>query len=181
MNETAAKRYAEALLESVWGLGDEVRSETAADLARLAGAIAASRELRLALENPSYGLAERLRALDAVIGRLEVGRTVGNFARLVVERGRAAEFAGIEESFRAMLDERSGRVRATVRSAVPLDDEDVERVRSALERRTGRVVQMEVRVDPSLIGGIRAEVGSIVYDGSIRAELDRLRETLGRV
>ncbi|MEL6188666.1 MAG: ATP synthase F1 subunit delta, partial [Myxococcota bacterium] len=136
-------------------------------------------DLRNALENPSYSSEERLSVLDAVSGQLELSPRVKNFARLVVERGRAEELTEMSETFASLLDERTGRTRALITSAQPLEEAEADRIREALEKRTGKTIEVELAVDPALIGGVRAEVGTIVFDGTIRAELDKLREQLG--
>lgn len=179
-SNAAERRYAEALLDSVWEEPAETRQAVSEQLALLAASVRESFDLRNALENPSYGSDDRLRVLDAIAERLELSDRVRTFARLVVERGRAAEIGAIAETFNRLLDARAGRVKARVLSAVPLGDDAVDGIRKALEDRTGKTVEIELGIDPELIGGVRAEIGSTVFDGSIRAELDRLRELLTR-
>ena len=174
----AAKRYAEALLDSVMASGAEGAPRAAEELATLARAIDEAPDLRNALENPSYSLPERLKVLDAVSASLGLSKRTRTLARLAVERGRAADLGAIAEAFRKMLDERTGMVRALVTTARPLDDATWADIKAALEKRTGKTVELETQIDPELIGGVRAQVGSFVFDGSIRAELERLRERL---
>ena len=178
---TAARRYAEALLESVWTEESaEQQDEAAQALQRLAQAINEVFDLQNALENPSYSSDERLKALNAVMSQLQMSERTQTFARLVVERGRAQELSIIAETFVRLLDERRGRQRAIITSAQALSEENAQQIQAALEKRTGHSVELDFSVDPSLIGGIRAQVGSLVFDGSIRAELDRLREQLSQ-
>lgn len=178
MTTTAARRYAEALLDAVWDQGDEARAAVAEELNRLVEATRQVFDLRNALENPSYALDERLKVLDGVAEQLELSGRTRNFARLVVERGRASELPAMLETFERLLDARTGRVKATVTSAAALDEATADRLKLALEKRTGKSVEMSLHVDPALIGGIRAEVGTTIFDGSIRAELARLRDSL---
>jgi F-type H+-transporting ATPase subunit delta len=77
-----------------------------------------------------------------------------------------------------MLDEQVGRVRATVTSAVPLDDAQLQRLRDTLSSATRKSIVLESKTDPSLVGGVVAQVGARQYDGSIRTQLERLREEL---
>ena len=174
----AGRRYAEALLDTVWHEDESKRRSVVGELAGLADAIDEVFDLKNAIENPAYASAERAASLDAVTETLGLSNQVRTFARLVVERGRASELRDIVQTFNELLDERSNRIRATVTSATALDEADEQNIRKALERRTGKTVEMKVEVDPALIGGIRAEVGSTVFDGSLRAELDRLRGRL---
>lgn len=178
--DSAARRYAEALLETVWSQGAPGAAGTSAqELERLCEAMKASDDLENALHNPSYGADERVKVVEAVASSLSMSPTVKNFLKLVVERGRAAELPAIASSFRKMLDAREGRVVAKVLSATQLSSKAMSALKTALESKTGKKVQLETEVDPELLGGVRAEVGSLVYDGTLRAELERLRETLG--
>lgn len=174
----AARRYADALMESVANHSPEAQASAAEELGRLSTTVEEVFDLKNALENPSYSSEERRRVLDAVMEQLEVSDRIQNFARLIVDRGRASELKAIAATFSGLLDERAGRVKAHVSSAQPLSDGDAQQIREALEQRIGKNVDIELSVNPELIGGIRAQVGTIVYDGSIRAQLDRLKETL---
>lgn len=179
----AARRYAEALIDSIFdGENAAEAGRSAADeLSQLAEAIREVPDLRNALENPSYTQDDRLKALEVIAGKLELSARTRSFAKLVIEKGRAAELTEISLVFRKLLDERSGRVIAVVTSAAPLTDAALADIKAALEKRTGKAVDVEAKVDPELIGGIRAEVGTIVFDGSIRSELESLREKLATV
>jgi F-type H+-transporting ATPase subunit delta len=101
-----------------------------------------------------------------------------NFLRLLVDRQRIGDLPQIARSFRAMVDQQAGRLRATVTSAGPLADDEVARVRDAIARMTGRTVVLESRTDPALIGGVVAQVGATQLDGSLRTQLERMREEL---
>jgi F-type H+-transporting ATPase subunit delta len=175
LESTAARRYAEALLEAT-PRDDLARARD--DLARFAATVDATFDLRNVLLNPAFGEDERARVLDRVMDHLALGEVTRRFLRLVLERDRMLEVAAIAESFRKLADDRAGRIRAEVRSAGELTPTAAEQLRAALERRTGKKVDLAVTVDPELIGGLRAQVGSLVFDGTLRAELQRLRATL---
>jgi F-type H+-transporting ATPase subunit delta len=87
-------------------------------------------------------------------------------------------FDAIRDEFNRLADEAAGRVRAEVRSANPLRDEQRARLVDALARRTGKNIELTMHVDPSLIGGAIATVGGLVFDGSLRTQLSQLRSTL---
>lgn len=174
--ESAAKRYAEALLEAVWSKGSQ--GEVSSELEALCSAIEGSSDLENALQNPSYGSEERLKLVEAVANKLSLSKPTTNFVRLVVERGRAAELRLMATLFGKLVDEREGRVVARLESAVTLSNASLKSLQRALEQKTGKKVVLQASVDPSLIGGVRAEVGSVVFDGTVRAELERLREQL---
>jgi F-type H+-transporting ATPase subunit delta len=77
-----------------------------------------------------------------------------------------------------MVDQQAGRVRATVTSAGPLGEHQLERLREAIGRMTGRSIVLEAKTDPSLIGGVVAQVGAKLLDGSLRTQLERMRDEL---
>jgi F-type H+-transporting ATPase subunit delta len=99
-------------------------------------------------------------------------------ALLLLERGRAALLPAIARAYQEMSDAKLERVRARVRSAHPLDIASETAIRKAIERWTGKKVVMTTQVDPSLIGGVVAEVAGTVFDGSVVARLDAMRNRL---
>ena len=122
--------------------------------------------------------AARRAALGAVCEKLEVGRTVRNFCALLVDQRRVIDFPGIRSAFDDLADAASGRTRARVVSANPLGDDQRQRLQAALAARTGQQVELEESVDPDLLGGAIATVGGLVFDGSLRTQLQQLRSSL---
>jgi F-type H+-transporting ATPase subunit delta len=107
-----------------------------------------------------------------------VSPAVRNFYCFLIDRRRLVDFYGIREEYQRLAEEEAGLVTAIVTSAGPLDERRKDRLRRALSERTGQEVQLDVKVDPSLIGGAIAEVAGVVFDGSIRAQLGQLRSNL---
>jgi F-type H+-transporting ATPase subunit delta len=171
-----ARRYARALLEvaAPEGVADAVSDE----LGRLSGALAASEDLRNVLFNPAFDRAQRSQVIEGLVGALSLGATVGNLARILVDRDRFKQLPGIAESYRELADEHAGRARASVRTAAPLPPEITPRLEAALSAAISRRVSLESHVDPSLLGGAIAQVGSLLFDGSVKTELEELRRTL---
>ncbi|TFG91464.1 MAG: ATP synthase F1 subunit delta, partial [Myxococcales bacterium] len=93
---------------------------------------------------------------------------------------RVVELDAIRTAYGALADEAAGRMRARVVSASPLSDAQRERLRRALAERTGSQLELDIEVDASLLGGAVATVGGLVFDGSLRTQLDQLRSTLMR-
>ena len=173
---SVARRYVRALLSL--GL-EEGRPELyGEELERVLEAIRANRELRIILENPGYALPDRQAAMDVLASALEISPLSVNFLRLLLERQRIADLAQIARIYRAMVDQHAGRIRATVTSARPLGDDQMDRLRDAIGRMTGRSVVLESQTDSSLIGGLVAQVGTTLLDGSLRTQLERLRQEL---
>jgi F-type H+-transporting ATPase subunit delta len=178
MKSQASRRYALALVESVSGAKKISLDEALGQLSLFSEAVNTSFDLKNTLLNPAFTKQEREKSVDALIGHLQLSEQIARFVRILVENRRIAEITEITEAFRMLADERRGRVRATVHSAAALSPDAEERLRRALEKTTGRSIELEMNVDPSLIGGVRARVGSLVFDGTIRSELDRLKDRL---
>jgi len=150
------------------------------DLEAIAAAFAESEPLRDALLRPLHPVTERRAVLEQVAQRLGLGASVQNFLGFLIDQRRIVEFQGIHAEFLRLCDEAAGRLQAELISASPLEANQLERVRSALAARTGRDIELDVRVDPELIGGAIAVVGGLVFDGSLRTQLSQLRDTLTR-
>jgi F-type H+-transporting ATPase subunit delta len=175
-NETVAKRYARALFEIARDERALERFEE--ELARVADAVAASRELREVLLNPVFDPEMRRRVLREVAGRLGTSPLVTNFVMILLDKRKLGVLPDIVRVFRALVDQAAGRVEAEVRSATPLDPGTTTRIQDELARWTGKQVRLTTTVDASLIGGAVARVGGLVLDGSIRTQLEELRERL---
>jgi F-type H+-transporting ATPase subunit delta len=108
------------------------------------------------------------------------GKLVQDFAGLIAERGRIDHLPEIVPAYRALVDEDLGQARAVVRSSVSLAPEDREKLGARLGEVLGKRIIVEEQVDPSLLGGFVAQVGSLILDGSLDGQLARLRERLAR-
>ena len=116
--------------------------------------------------------------LAELLRRVMVSPVCRNFLFLLVDRNRIAILPQIVEAFHRLADVRAGRVRAKVTVARRLSEPDVARLRTVLQKTTGREVHVEQVEDPAIIGGIITQIDDKIYDGSIRAQLDRLRSEL---
>lgn len=178
-----AKRYARALIE----LADESqRDKYLQHLADLAAACkvedpsdpSGESQLLEVLGAGHIKMSQRKAILDAILGRIGADANFKKFFELVLERGRIRGTEQIYLHYRELADEAAGRVRATVKSATPLDAAATGRIKAALEQATGKQVLLETEVDPELIGGLVAHVGSHTLDRSVRTSLDKLRSSL---
>jgi F-type H+-transporting ATPase subunit delta len=175
-----ARRYATALVDAQFAAGAQLE-ETAAELERFRDAILASSALAEALSNPVFSAMDKAKALGAVAQKLGVSAPVQRFLTLMVERDRSTEIPSVAEAVRILVDQRARRVQAVVESATPLGADTLESLKKALEKRTGRHVELEIRLDPSLLAGVRTSVGTLVLDGTLRSQLNQLKETLNQV
>jgi len=174
----AAHRYARALfsLAQQDGAVASIRRELD-DMARL---LVANPDLQRQLFQPLHPVRERREVLKHLCEQGHGSEMIRNFFSFLIEKRRLVAFEAIHAEFNRLADEAAGRVRAKVRSASPLRDQQRARLVDALARRTGKEVELTVQVDPSLIGGAIATVGGLVFDGSLRTQLMVLRGTLTR-
>lgn len=171
-----ARRYAKAIFQIGVEMGTfELLGR---ELNELAALWKDSAELRQTLENPVFKLSQKRAVLQGLMPRLAPARQVQSLALLLLERGRIAILPAVARAYEEMSDEKLGRVRAVVKSAKPLDIASETEVRKALERRTGKKVLMTTVVDPSLIGGVVAQVAGLEIDGSVASRLAAIKQRL---
>jgi F-type H+-transporting ATPase subunit delta len=169
-----ARRYARALFDvgadkgTFERLGDEIDA--------LAKSYEASRDLVEALTNPIFPRSQRQAVLEAVLEKAAVSPTVRHFVLLLLEAERIPYLPAIARELRTLVDQKAGRVHAEVTSATELEPGHVQKIQSALERLSGKSVVLETHQDPELLGGVVAKMGDIVYDGSVRTQLELMRE-----
>jgi F-type H+-transporting ATPase subunit delta len=169
--------YAEALFNVVRAEGelDVVEDE----LYRFGKLVESNDELRQALSEQSSDPSSRNKVLEELLGDRVSPHTLG-LLTFIVSQGRARQLPQILEGLSARAAEARNSVVAEVRSAVPLDGEQRQRLTEALASATGKQVQVKAIVDPSVIGGVVAKVGDTVIDGSIRRRLEQLKEQVRR-
>lgn len=175
-NYIIAERYAKGLSQS---MPDDTLLEAAMDaLNRLSELYTANHDLRSALANPSIDVDMRYAVLQDVADAEETPPAVQRLAALLLRRGRIAMLPDVAAVFSALVDERLERVRAQVTTAVELGGEQEAQLAQALARFSGKSVRLACGVDPDVLGGVVARMGSTVIDGSVRTRLERLRHAL---
>ena len=172
--ESAARRYAEAAFQVA--TRDKTVEAWRSELDS-AAAIVAEERIGRALANPSIPLQTRIATAEATFGPL-VGRQVLNLIALLLRRGRIEELPRLAAEFRRLDDARQGITHATATSASSLTADEVNALTKRLEQFTGGRVELDVQVDPSLLGGLVVRVGDRLIDGSVRSRLERLRMQL---
>jgi F-type H+-transporting ATPase subunit delta len=175
MNGPVARRYARALLglippPEVDAVGDQLQS--------LALALSVSPALRNVMLNPAFPREQKRGTLLGVAQALKASPMVRNLLNLLVDRNRVGELPSIASIYRDLSDERSGRARARVTTAQPLPKEVEGRLAQTLSRVINRQVTMQAEVDPQILGGLQAQVGSLLFDGSLKTKLENLRREL---
>jgi F-type H+-transporting ATPase subunit delta len=135
-------------------------------------------DLRRVWESPAIPAEQKRKLLDAILERGAVLRPVRNFVAVLIDHGRIPEIEQIARQFQTELNHRLGIVEAEVTSARPLAEAESRELLAEVERVTGQRVSAQYKIDPSLIGGAAIRVGSTVYDGSVRGQLQKMKEQL---
>jgi F-type H+-transporting ATPase subunit delta len=179
MASAVASRYARALVDVVTAPGSPVAPEAAVGQVRaVAEMIGGSAELRTALLTPAIQNSRKREVMSRLLDPMSVSGLVRNFIYVIIDHRRIGMMSEISEAFDLLMDERLGFVRAEVKSASALDARRSASLESELSRLTGKRMRLRFAVDSSLLGGAVARIGSTVYDGSIRGQLQQLRREL---
>ena len=172
--ETAARRYAEAAFEVA------LRDDTVAswrEALETCAAVAADEQVGHMLANPAVALETRVAMADQIFAKA-APRPVLNLIGLMIKRGRIHELPKVAAEFRRLDNARQGITEATATSAAPLSGDEIRALTERLEQFTNGRVELDVQVDPSLLGGLVVRVGDRMIDGSVRGRLERLRNQL---
>jgi F-type H+-transporting ATPase subunit delta len=172
--KSTARRYAEAIFEIAERDGTVETWLT--QLQTVASAVSDDAVVR-GLEDPNVPIERRMSALQGAVGSGMVPQMT-NLLGLIVRRRRLEMMPAIAAEFRRLYNKRVGIVEATAVSAAPLDEQELAALRSRLEQMTGGRVELQTRVDASLLGGVQVRLGDVLIDGSVRGRLERLRTRL---
>lgn len=176
MIQRFARPYAQALLAVAGGIDEAVAVRD--QLRALKDAMEAVPGIGKMAANPAVPMEGKLRILRQLAERLGLGDLALRFVELLLSNYRLRYLPVVLEALEAEVNRRLGVTTARVTTAHPLDDEETERLRSALAGKLDRRVDLELAVDPALIAGFRARVGSTLYDASLQGQLDRLAERM---
>jgi F-type H+-transporting ATPase subunit delta len=171
-----AKKYAKALLGI--GLKDGNYEALGEDLDKMADLLGENEELRVVLRSPAFPKPAREAIARKTGENLGLSKTTMAFMKLLIHRKRMDHFFMIAKAYRDLCDEVGGRTRATLVTPVDLPSGLVKEIKSLTESFTGKEVILSLEKDPSLIGGVLMKIGDVVYDGSLKAQIAKLRDTL---
>ena len=177
-SRASAARYARALFDVALKESDPAQMER--DLGAFAALLSSNGELHVALTNPGVPVAGKRSLTDAIAARLDLASPVRKLLGLLAERDRLALVPDLLTVYRERLLEHQRIVRAEVTTATPLSADRAEQIQSRLAQITGQRVDVTTSVDPSIIGGIVARIGSTVYDGSVATQLSKIRQRLAQ-
>jgi F-type H+-transporting ATPase subunit delta len=172
-----AGRYARALFE----LALDAKSVDAvkADIEKFAAMIADSADLNRLVRSPVFGAEERSRALAAVLAKAEIGGLASNFLMFVTANRRLFAIGDMIRDFRKLVARWKGEVTAEVTAAEQLSDAHLEAIKSTLKSITGeKSVDLHVKIDPAIIGGLTVKLGSRMVDSSLRTKLNAIKHAM---
>jgi F-type H+-transporting ATPase subunit delta len=171
-----AKRYAKALVQ----LAEEKKTvdKTKADLAAFVSAVNSAPALQKLFASPVFTPENKKAVIKELAGKLGMQPTTQRFVEHLAETGRIRYVQDVYEAFQEILAERTNRAMAKLTTAVAVNAADLADIKKKLEALTGKQVDVDAKVDATLIGGAKAQIGSTVYDGTIKNQLAKMRGQL---
>ncbi|MGM0645827.1 MAG: ATP synthase F1 subunit delta [Thermodesulfobacteriota bacterium] len=175
-----ASRYARALFNLRKDQGVNELESIAQQLHSLATIMEQSPELYRLFCNPAFSAQEKKNVIEAVLAKGEYTPVVTNFCQLLADKGRLAILPDVDLVFQVLLDQEKGVQRGEVVTAVSMPKTEREKITSQLENQLGQGLILDFRVNKKILGGLVLKVGDKLYDASLRAQLDMLKENLKR-
>jgi F-type H+-transporting ATPase subunit delta len=171
-----AARYATALFD----LAREANAvdDVKADLQRFEALMAESPDLVRLVRSPVFSAAEQLQALAAVLARAGIEGLAARFLQLVTANRRLFAVRDMVTAYRALVANHKGEATAEVTVAEPLKDDHVAALRAALKAVSGKEVDLDIKIDPAIIGGLVVKLGSRMVDSSLRTKLNAIRHAM---
>ena len=178
ISAATVSRYASAFVEVITGPKGMDAAQATQQLRAFEAVLAGSLELRLALASPAVAAARKRSVVSKLAERLGLAQIVRNFLMVLTDHRRLAALSQVIDAFEVHLDERLGFIRAELRTARELDARQKDALVDRLSKFAGKKIRARFAVDPDLIGGVIAHIGSTLYDGSVRGQLDSLARRL---
>jgi F-type H+-transporting ATPase subunit delta len=173
-----SRRYAKALLSI--GQEDGQYETYGKNLQEFAGFCSANTEFFHVISNQLFSLEDRKKILEVALGKSDFSVVIKNFLRLLVDKKRFGAIEDISDYYSRLTDEISNITRADIVTAKPLKTKALEKLKKALAELTSKEVKTEVKEDEALIGGLVVKIGDLVLDGSVKAQIEGLKESLKR-
>jgi F-type H+-transporting ATPase subunit delta len=172
-----ASRYARALVDVI--LEQRIDGDTARQqLKAIVQAVHESVELRKVWESPSISPEQKRAVLDAIANQLGAAKPIRNFIAVLIDHRRIAMLDDMVRQFEVELDAQLGFTEAEISSARPLSADEQRELEGRVERMSGKKVRAHYISQPELLGGVMVRVGSTIYDGSVRGQLEKMRQEL---
>lgn len=171
-----SKRYAKALVNL--GAEADAVEQYSQELSQFSSVLTQEATLRLLLESPTYDIAKKTTILSELTDAFKFSDGMKKFLGLLLEKDRLRFISQIATDYRGLADERSGVLRATITSAAELEQAQADAIKTGLEKQTGKTVELKIDADAAMIGGIKVEIAGKVFDGSVKTQLKRIKDTL---
>ena len=169
--------YARAFADVVFGRNLDA-GKTLLEAQSLAQLVASSKELRQVWETPSIPAEQKRGVLDAIVAREGISRPVRNFVAVLIDHRRVQFIEPIVKQFEQELNQRLGFTEAEITSARELSEAERHGLEAQVEKLTGRKVRARYSRDAAILGGVMVKVGSTIYDGSVKGQLERMRTAI---
>ena len=169
--------YARAFADVVFDRNLDA-AETLQEAQSLAELVASSKELREVWETPSIPAEQKRGVLDAIVAREGISRPVRNFMAVLIDHRRVQFIAPIVKQFEQELNQRLGFTEAEITSAHELSEAERNAIEAQVQKLTGRKVRARYSRDEAILGGVMVKVGSTIYDGSVKGQLERIRTAI---
>jgi F-type H+-transporting ATPase subunit delta len=176
-HRAAANRYARALFDVAIAERTDLEA-IGREVSDFSAFVSGNEALQRVLSNPAIPAARKRGVVEQLLARSPLSPVVSRLLLLLADRDRLVLLPDLAEAYRSRLMDHQRVVRAEVTTALPLPDDRVAALQRGLAQATGRHVELDVRVDPALVGGAVARIGSTVYDGSVTTQLDKMKQRL---
>ncbi len=176
LSPTIAKKYARALFQV--GQAEAIQDNLLRELEKVTNLLQENKGLERILLSPAFPIRKRKQIAEAVFSRLGLSKHLLLLLDVLLENKRLRLLQDIFQAYQDILDEAANRIRATLVTPGQLPPELVRAIKDQLELQTGKEVLLNVRLDPSLIGGVLVRIGDEIYDGTLKSQLLNLKEEL---
>jgi F-type H+-transporting ATPase subunit delta len=178
LSHTVARRYAKGLLDAVAEAAPGSEQTVGNELSTLVETINGHQGLKLLVVNPAVPTPQKTAIIGKISETLGLSATLQRFVDVLAEKQRLDHLSLIDSVYAGLIDQHLGVVTAEITTATPLNPGQVAQLESSLREATGGEVRINRHTDPNLVGGVITRIGDIVYDGSVKGHLERIRERL---
>ena len=180
MSSSASRKYARALFALSEKAGDKELDGNAGVLATLVDAMNASPALAGLMASPLFSVEEKRLVVQKLLDKAGAGAMLRNFCMLLADKNRLPALKDIAAAYAAMLDEKAGTLRGAMTTAVPLPADKQSSIKAHLEKISGKRIILDFNVDEDILGGLILKVEDRVLDGSLKAQINILKDQIKR-
>lgn len=178
MIDIIANRYAEALFQ----LSEEenITEEIHSQLQEVVGLVKSNKDLENVLKSPLVSKSEKVDLIEKIFSN-QVNKHLKNFLKILIEKGRITSLKSIELTFKQLLNDKNNVIEGTVISAIPMEQRKIKELEDKLSKKYNKNVTLENKVDESILGGVLVRLGNTQIDGSVKTQLNNIKDQLSQV